>query len=160
MKELFKQLPQTQTAEILLDTCAFYYIFQHHHEKQLLELQTKKIVALTSFNIEEILHTLHHIDSHTRNRINHHLKKNPLPILEIPIHPGNRKAEQTYVNTIDSHLLNHIPDPSDAVLIAAALTLSANVITKDKHHLFTAELKNYLSNKKVHIYKTLHDLQT
>jgi predicted nucleic acid-binding protein len=51
------------------------------------------------------------------------------------------------VHGIDPELIQLVPDHSDAVIAALAYKIKANILTRDKHHLFTVELKNYFSKQ-------------
>ena len=80
-------------------------------------------------------------------------------VVDVPVHPGDAVGEKAFVNHVDPHLLNIIADPSDAVLIAAALRTGSPVLTKDKHHLFTTVLNNYLNDSGVRVFKEMKDYQ-
>jgi predicted nuclease of predicted toxin-antitoxin system len=81
-----------------------------------------------------------------------------LTIININVNPGDRIAEKNFVNSIDPDLLADVPDASDAVLIATAIKTNSIVLTKDKHHLFTTKLENYLNKYNIKVYKEYHDL--
>jgi len=163
MKEIFESLPRKSLDEIrehvLLDTCFFIHTFEHQKENQLKELLDKFNVALTSFNAEEFLLKEHDVDERVREYARKFLKKYPtISIVYIDVHPGNRISEKNYVNNIDAGLLEEIPDASDAVLIATAIKTNSTVLTKDKHHLFTVKLENYIKKYNLEVYKEYHDL--
>ena len=149
MKELFDKFPvleKDQHPEYLVDTCFVYYLFEHRHEKEFIKFCEDHVVAITSFNQEEFLFHAHHVNHTVKERFRHFVKTGArLHTVAVPVSPGNPDAEKEYIRSIDPKLLEIIPDPSDAVLCAAALVLKANVLTRDKHHLFTAALENYAS---------------
>jgi uncharacterized Fe-S center protein len=70
------------------------------------------------------------------------------------VSPGDTVAERSFVRSIEPDLLKHIADPSDAVLIAAAIKTRSVIYTKDKHHLFTTKLENYLNVYNIKVFKT------
>ena len=163
MKEIFESLPRKSIDDvrdhILLDTCFFIHTFEHQKEHHLKELIGKFNVAMTSFNAEEFLLKEHSVDERVREYARKFLKHNPsISIVYIDVHPGDRFTEKTYVNSIDADLLAEIPDASDAVLIATAIKTNSKVLTKDKHHLFTVQLENYIKKYNLEVYKEYSDL--
>jgi predicted nucleic acid-binding protein len=155
MKELVDKLKHVSVDEaeglVLLDTC---FIFSHLEHKELLPEK----FATTSFNAEELVHvTTHHLGKMKR-RVRDFLKKSNIVVVDIDVSPGSCDNEKEYVSSVDADLLKHIADPSDAVLIATALRTKSNVLTKDKHHLFTSDLINYLSDKGVKVHRELRDM--
>jgi predicted nucleic acid-binding protein len=139
MKEIVQSLERTEQAESLLDTCFLLYQVEHHHEKQIKG-------AITSFNAEELVHVSHKISAELKLKVRHFLKRHSIKVVDIPVQPGDREGERRYVEEADSELLKEVHDPSDAVLIAAAVKKGVKTVyTRDKHHLYTAELENYLS---------------
>jgi len=162
MKEVFQALPHKELGEgnnyVLLDTCFFIHTFENQKEHQLKELVEKFDVGMTSFNAEEFLFKEHVVDERVREYARKFLKVHPITIIKIDVHPGNRVAEKEFVNSIDSSLLSEIPDASDAVLIAAAIKTDSTVLTKDKHHLFTVKLENYMKKYNLEVYKEYHDM--
>ncbi|MGV8141455.1 MAG: PIN domain-containing protein [Candidatus Woesearchaeota archaeon] len=162
MKEIFAALPRveldTTEKNILLDTCFFIHTFENQHEHQLKELMKIYSVAMTTFNAEEFLLKEHVVDERVREYVRKFLKKYPIILINVNVHPGDRESEKRFVNGVDDELLKDIPDASDAVLIAAAIKTKSNVLTKDKHHLFTVKLENYLNKHGLGVYKEYHDL--
>lgn len=162
MKEILATLKKTKKNNlILLDTCFIIDIFSKNKEKELLALAQKKLVAITSFNLEELEYVLkkkvkeHHIKDHIR----HFFKaKPPILVLEVPVHPGNPEEERKYVESVDPYLVEDVIDVSDAVLVAAAIKSHSIILTKDKHHLFTEILENYIHRWGLAIYKELKDV--
>jgi predicted nucleic acid-binding protein len=160
MKELISNLKKVNFVDgdyYLLDTCFFISCFEHHENISILAALNN--IAMTSFNIEELLFVEHNLKTHIKEGIRKFLRSNPnLLLLEIPVHPGNREIEENYVNSADSDLLKQIHDPSDAVLIATAIINKCNVVTKDKHHLYTTRLENFLNKYNIKVEKELRDI--
>ncbi len=75
-------------------------------------------------------------------------------VFKTGVRPGDWDEEREYEIEFDPELLKLVPDPSDAVLIAAAEHYRLDgVITLDRHHLYTAVLENYLSKKGLSVLK-------
>lgn len=146
MKELFEHLPRIPLAEasnlVLLDSCFIIWMLEGQHEKELL----KHDCAILSFTAEELAYVEQHkIHDKSKVRFRHLLKnEHNLRIVDVPAHPGDMISEKTFTRSIEPALLEKIDDPSDAVLIAAAIKTHSNVLTRDKHHLYTAKLENFL----------------
>lgn len=161
MKEVFEQLPRKSLDEaknmVLLDTCFFIHTFEHQKEHQLVELIEKYDVGMTTFNAQEFLLKDKVVDERVREYARKLLKKHPITLINIDVHPGNRDAEKHFVNSVDPTLLAQVPDASDAVLIAVAIKTNSTVLTKDKHHLFTVKLENYLKKYNIDVHKEYHD---
>ena len=159
MKELLQNIKKIdlETAKdlILFDTCFVISILEHH--KHLDKLKDKKI-AITSFNMEELMHVEHKLNHETKKMIRNFLKNQNFCILNIPVHPGNYEEEKSFVNSIDEDLLKKTHDPSDAVLIAAAIKTGSTILTKDKHHIFTSVLEEFLKKYGLKVYKDLNFL--
>ncbi len=157
MKELLQKIKSVSLEEarglILLDTCFVINILEHH--KHLDKLKDKNL-GMTSFNVEELLHVEHKLKSEDKRMIRNFLKHPKFCIVEVPVHPGNREEEIKFVRSVDGGLLKEIHDPSDAVLIAAAIRTRSIVLTKDKHHLFTVVLENFLEKYSLEVYKDLN----
>ncbi len=148
MKELFNTLPRVSKADWLLDTCFVYYIFEHHKEDDLIEFCKENSVAITSFTVKEILHHLHDVNHIVRERLRYLIKHSILlGVVEIPVSPGEIDEEIGYIVATDEKILHLVPDHSDGVIAAIAVKLKANIITRDKHHLFTTVLEDYFKSK-------------
>ena len=164
MKELLldlKQIPLYECNEkdlILLDTCFFINIFDKSQQKHLEEFCDNHNVALTSFNAAELFFNMHHLHEKTKDHIRHFLKKKLVSILDISVNPGTKSHEIAFVELTDPELLKHVSDPSDAVLVAVAIRTNATILTKDKHHLFTSQLENFLNKYHIKVYKELKDI--
>jgi len=157
MKELLQNIRRLSLVEarglILLDTCFVINLLEHH--KHLDKLKDKSL-GMTSFNVEELLHVEHKLKSEDKRMIRNFLKHPKFCIVEIPVHPGNREEEVSFVKSVDEELLKEVRDPSDAVLIAAAIKTRSIVLTKDKHHLFTCALESFLEKYSLKVYKDLN----
>ncbi|MBU4352554.1 MAG: PIN domain-containing protein [Nanoarchaeota archaeon] len=155
MKELLENLKRIDLDKakglILLDTCFIISMLDHNSHIPLNS-------ATTSFNIEELMHVEHRLNHELRKKLRNFLKHENLIIVDINVHPGDWVTEKSFVNSVDSELLMHIPDASDAVLLAAAVKTKSIVLTKDKHHLFTVELENFLNKYDLKVFKELKDL--
>jgi len=162
MKEVFAALPRKELSDtsndVLIDTCFFIHTFEHQKEHQLKELSERFSVAMTTFNAEEFLLKEHVVDERVREYARKFLKAHPIMLINVDVHPGNRESEKRFVNSIDSDLLKEIPDASDAVLMAAAIKTNSTILTKDKHHLFTVKLENYIKKYNLEVYKEYRDL--
>ena len=156
MKELFDSFDRVQLNEkkglVLLDTCFIFSVLDQDQE-----LPKGLPYALSSFTVEEILKVGHRLHK-MKVRLRRLLKENDFIIIETPVHIGDYKGEKEFVSSIDLELLKHIQDPSDAVLFAVAIKTHSTLFTKDKHHLFTAELENYGKQFGLQVYKELKDL--
>jgi len=151
MKELFDSLEHVGMnvkGLKLLDTCFVFDLLSK--QKKL----PKGQYGITSFNVEELLkvgHRLHKMKRGLRDFVKHA----DLVIVDVPVHIGNFESEKEFVRSVDNELLKLIPDASDAVLLAAAVKTKSVVYTKDKHHLFTVRLENYLVKYGIKVYKEL-----
>ena len=162
MREVFDSLPHTKINEplahhikYLVDTCFIYYIFEKH-EKEFIEFCKHNSVGFTSFNVEETLFHSHDVGSHFKIRFRHAIKAGLfLNVVDVDVKPGNPYAEKIFVQSLDARLINLIPDPSDAVLAAVAKSISANILTRDKHHLFTQALSNYFGESGLQVLNKL-----
>lgn len=143
MKQLFDKLEKNERCDYLIDTCFFIHSFVHDHDRKLMDLCRNKQVGMTSFNIEEFLHMHHKLKGHTNHRIRSFLKSKVMVNATVDVSPGDRAGEKRYVEMIDPGILKVIEDPSDAVLFAYAYSIDADILTKDKHHIFTAGAENF-----------------
>ena len=137
----------------LIDTCAIINLFENNNEKELLNDD----VAVCSFNKEELVNITHRhsINDHLRHRMRKFFRESKVKIVDVPVSPGNRIEEKVYVDSINTELLKVIPDPSDAVLAACALRNKADIVTKDRHHLYTAKLENLFNRFNIKVDKKL-----
>ena len=59
---------------------------------------------------------------------------------------------------VDKNILKIVSDPSDAVLVACGILTKSDIITRDKHHLFTVELENFLKRYNIRVLNNFHSL--
>jgi len=159
MRELFSTLVRVPLraglGRPLLDTC---FLLDLAERRKLHTLMATPI-ATTSFNLEELEHVSRRMHDKTKEELRHFFKTHPdLVIVEVPAHPGDVAAERSFVAEVDPDLLLKVPDASDAVLIATAIRCRTDVFTKDKHHLFTTVLENYLHAYDLHVFKEWKDM--
>jgi hypothetical protein len=155
MKELIESLEITDKVDYLLDTCFVYYMFNNDHIKKLIRFCQNNNVGMTSFNLEELDFNHHKLNGNTVHHLRDFLKKKNISRVDIPVFPGNPQAEKNYISKFDSEILNVVKDPSDAVMFVAALKIGASIITRDKHHVFTAAAENYSSKYKIEVLNNL-----
>ncbi|MDI6738493.1 MAG: PIN domain-containing protein [Nanoarchaeota archaeon] len=160
MKELIANLLAMDLSHarnlVFLDTSFFISCMEHHERMEM--LLKIPFIAMTSFNAEELLHIERNLSHSTRKNMRDFLKEGKIVIVNIGTHPGDWKAEREFVELADPALLAHVHDPSDAVLIAAAIRTHSNVFTKDKRHLFTVELEEFVKQYDIKVYKELFDI--
>lgn len=160
MKELISNLLTMDLAHarnlVLLDTSFFISCMEHHERMEM--LLKIPFIAITSFNLDELMHLERNLAHPTRKNLREFLKNGKIVVVSIDVHPGDWKAEREFVELADPALLAHVHDPSDAVLISAAIRTHSNVFTKDKHHLFTVELEEFVKQYDIRIYKELFDI--
>ncbi len=159
MRELFASLERVPLRagldRPLLDTCFLLDLAERRQLHTLLHAP----VATTSFNLEELEHVSRRMHDKTKEELRHFFKTHPdLVIVDVPVHPGDRAAERSFVAEVDPDLLLKVPDASDAVLVAAAIRCRCDVFTKDKHHLFTVQLENYLHAYDLRVFKEWKDM--
>ncbi|MFH1770094.1 MAG: PIN domain-containing protein [archaeon] len=161
MIELFRSLPRItldEKVDYLIDTCFLIYTFENHKEKKLKKLMKKKKFAITSFNVEEYLFIHNHVHNDINIAIRKFLKKNKIPILTVPVHPGNMKMERSFAKSTIPELNTNEHDPSDAVILAAAIHVGADVLTRDKHDMFNARMENFLHLYEVKVFNRFADI--
>ena len=138
---------------VLLDTCFFINFLEHHPVMP--DVCGNAKLATTSFNIDELLFVEHRLGHDVRARLRDFFRDSQMLIVDVPVVPGDREAERSFVNSIDDKLLANVHDPSDAVLIAAAIRTGSCIVTRDKHHLFTVQLEGFLRPYGIRVYKDL-----
>jgi hypothetical protein len=143
MKDLIDSLPSADSAEYLLDTCFIIHAIESGRVKHLADFCAQHRVAMSSFNLEELVHVAHRLKGTEDHHIREFLKSGKLGRIDIPVHPGDREAEKSFVGSFDERILHLVPDPSDAVLFVLALRIGAGVLTRDRHHIFTALAENF-----------------
>jgi len=137
----------------LFDTCAIINLFENNKEEELLDSSA----AVCSFNRDELTKVTHRhsLNIHLRHTIRKFFQEHKIKIIEVSVIPGQREQEKEYVNSVEPELLRLIPDPSDAVLAACAFENRANIITRDRHHLYTAKLENLFSKFDIKVEKKI-----
>ncbi len=160
MKELIQQLSHIPLSSarnlILLDTCFIANVLSHaERTKELLSLDN---LAMASFNAEEFIHIEKNLPHEARKSARKAFSGKGICIIDIGVHPGEWEREKQFVNEIEPELLKKIPDASDAVLIAVAIKTRSNVLTKDRHHIYTAALENLANEYRIKVCKELKDL--
>ncbi len=149
MKELLDSLERVNSVDKLFDTCFILYEIEHNKGNKLEG-------GMTSFTAQELIHVMHKVKPELKLKARHFLKKCNLKIIEINVNPGNAEQERNFTETVDNELLKEVRDPSDAVLIATAIQKKIDKIyTRDKHHLYTTELENYLQKYGITVYNTI-----
>lgn len=148
-------LPYTTARRLtLLDTS--FLISELQEGSSLLHATPAHPFAMTSFNLSELFHAVHSLP-HVKEPLRRFLKRATLTIIDVPARPGEWEAERAFVASVEPQLLRIIPDVSDAVLAAAALATHSNILTKDKHHLFTTRLEDFLTRDGITVWKELKD---
>ncbi|MFC1740920.1 PIN domain-containing protein [Nanoarchaeota archaeon] len=144
MKELISALEEGSDVDYLLDTCFVLFMIERGHTHKLESFCENNKVGMSSFNLAEI----DHVHRGLKGTVNHHLrdflKKRLIVNVLVDVRPGEREREKEYVSDFDEDFLRLVRDPSDAVLLVQALRLHATVLTRDKHHIFTAVAENYV----------------
>ncbi len=152
MKTLIESLDTNENVDYLLDTCFFVHSFTSDRVKPLVKFCKNNKVGMTTFNLEEFLHMHHKLKGHTNHHVRSFLKKKLISLVPIEVHPGQHDMEQKFVDKYDHEILKIIRDPSDAVLFAHAVQIGADILTRDKHHIFTAAAENYSEQHGIHIW--------
>jgi predicted nucleic acid-binding protein len=155
MQELVDSLDVCSGAEYLMDTCFLIHAFEIGKAQDLESFCQKHKVGMSSFNLKEIVLKHHRLHGTVSHHIRDFLKKKRVSSLPIDVQPGERDKERAFVQQFDSRILQIVRDPSDAIILVLALKLHANILTRDKHHLFTTGAKNYLNEYGV---KVLNEL--
>ncbi len=154
MKEIFdsfEKIGEDEKNLVLVDTCFLLDMLEKQKDHHMKALD----FSMTSFNIKELLHVLHHIDHNLKHHVRQFFSQKHIKILEVPAEPGDWKKQREYVESVDHDIMEHIHDPSDAVLLAAAIKTGSVILTRDKHHVFTTDLKNFVRKYNITIYNKL-----
>ncbi|MBU0666795.1 MAG: PIN domain-containing protein [Nanoarchaeota archaeon] len=158
MRELFNQLEKKtleDKLDYLIDTCFFIWIFEHQKDKQFEKFIEENECAITSFNAEELVYIEHKINHYAKDRLRKFLHNTKLKLLEVPANPGNADSEHLFVKSVLPELDTIEHDPSDSVILAAAIKVGANVLTRDKHDIFNTRLENFLQEYKIKVFNKL-----
>jgi len=154
MKELFDSLEHVNNGSyVLLDTCFIFDLLDRNYS-----LLKGFDYAITSFTAEELVKVSHKL-SKDKAKLRALIKKHSIVVLDIPVHVGDWDGEKNYVKSVDKEILKIVPDASDAVLLAAAVKTHSIVLTKDKHHLFTVILENFLNKYGIKVFKEIKELR-
>ena len=156
MRELFDKFERVgfdKKGLVLLDTC-FVFSMLTRNQKLLYGYD----YALSSFTVDELLHVSHRLHK-MKVPLRRFLKSQSVVVVETPVHPGEWEKERQFVDSVDKEILKVIPDASDAVLLAVAIKTKSNLLTKDKHDIFTVEAENFLRKYGIHVYKEMKDLK-
>jgi len=155
MQELIDSLKRSSKVDYLLDTCFLLHEIQHGRGHALQHFCEENSVGMSSFNLAEVEHVHHRLKGTVNHHLRDFLKSKCVSCVRVSVSPGDRLGEKEYVSAFDPKILMHVPDPSDAVLLVQALKIGATVLTRDKHHLFTAVVENYSKDYNVEV---LNDL--
>ena len=139
---------------VLLDTCLIIYEILGQRENKLIKFCEENNVLITSFNVEELKHVMKKL-GHEKKKIKHFLENAKITIIDVPVSLGEIEKEKKYADKTNTELLKKIKDPSDAVLVTAAIKSASDIITRDKHHLFTTILEEELKEYGLTIYNDL-----
>ncbi|MFP4568006.1 MAG: PIN domain-containing protein [Candidatus Woesearchaeota archaeon] len=139
---------------VILDTCFIIYELKLQKENRLLDFCNNNKVILISFTLDELNHVSKNM-GHDKRLIRDFLKRARLNIVDVPVRPGDFLGERNFVSSFSSDLLKLIHDPSDAVLVVAAIKSGSSILTRDKHHLFTSVLSEELSNYNVGVFNDI-----
>lgn len=143
---------------VVLDTCFILHELLNQREKQLLDFCEENTVIITSFNLAELKKVSKKL-GHDKKIIRSFLEKNSAYLVSIPVSPGERDKEKEYVNDFDPAILKKVRDASDAVLVVAAIKSGSNILTRDKHHLFTTSLSEELHNYGLNVFNDISTLK-
>ncbi|MFH1063908.1 MAG: PIN domain-containing protein [Candidatus Woesearchaeota archaeon] len=155
MRALIDALPSVSKADYFLDTCFLFYFLKTEKMRRLNEFCSTHSVGMSSFNLAEIEHVHHKMDGTLNHHLRDFLKKKLVSSVAVDVNPGERDKEIAYVQEFDPKILSLVPDASDAVLFVQALKLRANLLTRDKHHLFTTRAENYLNEYGIEVLNEL-----
>ena len=145
MQELIEGLEKGSDVDYLLDTCFLLYILRKEKTGSLISFCKSNKVGMSSFNLAEIDRVHHRLEGTMKHHLRDFLKQKLVYNVPVDVRPGEWEQERSYVRDFDEKILQLVPDASDAVLLVQALKIKANVLTRDKHHLFTTVAENYLN---------------
>ena len=147
MQELIDELDAGSDVEYLIDTCFLVYVFEKGKVHDLVSFCKSHRVGMSSFNLLEFVHMHHHLGGAVNHHVRDFLKQKLIVRVPVEVRPGEREKESEYVDSYDEDLLRLVRDPSDAVLLVQALKIGANVLTRDKHHVFTTACENHVRER-------------
>lgn len=145
---------------VLIDSSFLFYLFEKPEKlKEFLQLNEKHPYkfGVTSFNLEEIffVYEKKKVSPEIRREFRSFFKSGPkLTVVDVLVSPGSADPEKSFVEFFDPKILKLCRDISDAVLVGTAIHTLSDILTRDKHHIFTIVLENYVeSSYDVKIYK-------
>ena len=155
MRELIDSLEKRDSADYLLDTCFLMHSFESGTKGPLIEFCKTHKTAMLSFNLEELNLKHHKLGGTANHHIREFLKLKIIKSVPIDVMPGEREKEIRYVRDFDEQILKIVRDPSDAIILVAGLKMRADILTKDKHHLFTTNAENFLNKYGIRVLNEL-----
>lgn len=144
MQELIDSLDRSSGVDYLIDTSFLLHMVKEEQTHHLIDFCKSNKVGISSFNLAEIDKVHHKLDGTVNHHLRDFLKQKLVSCVPVEVKPGDWAGERNYVRGFDEKMLKLIPDASDAVLLVLALKIKANVLTRDKHHIFTTSAENYL----------------
>lgn len=141
----------------ILDTCFIIYEIEHGNSSRLRDFCKNNLLIISSFNFQELEKVETRIHG-MKSRVHNFLKNNKIKRLDVNVSPGNRDSEINFSDEVDKNILKIVKDPSDAVLVACGILTRSDILTRDKHHLFTIELENFIKNYNISILNNFHSL--
>ena len=157
MQEIIDALEKSFSVNYLIDTCFLIHMLENNQAHHLLRFCQSKRAGISSFNLEELNKIHHKLERNVKHRLRTFLKEKAVCCVPVEVRPGEWTAERNYVRGFDDKLLKTVPDASDAVLLVLALKIKANVLTRDKHHIFTTQAENYLKYYGIEVLNSLPD---
>lgn len=139
---------------VVLDTCFIVHEVLSQREKELLDFCEENVVLITSFNLSEIKKVSKKL-GHNKKRIKDFLDRASAYLVEVPVDLGEWDKEKDYVNGFDPNILRKVRDASDAVLVVAAIKSGSDILTRDKHHLFTSSLSDELRSYGLNVFNDI-----
>lgn len=155
MRRLLDALEKGSDVNYLIDTCFLIYCLEKDKMKELESFCSENSVGLSSFNAAELDHIHGRFPGPLNRHLRNFLKQKLIKLVEVDVVPGQRAKEKKYVESFDPAMLKQVHDPSDAVLLSLAAKIRADVLTRDKHHLFTVDVENYLSEYGIKVLKEI-----
>ncbi len=154
MKKMFKLEDFRSKNSVILDTCFILHELLNNREKRLIDFCSENLVLVTSFNVEELKKVSRKL-GHNKRVVRDFLNRADLVFVDVPVHLGDVEGERAFVDALSSDILKKVRDPSDAVLVAAAILSNSVILTRDKHHLFTSTLSNELRKYNLSVFNDL-----
>ena len=143
MRELIEGLERADKVSYLLDTCFLIHEFTRGRVKELEEFCLNESVGMSSFNLLELDHVVHKLPGPLSRHLRGFLKKKLVKLVYVSVVPGDRSGEKEFVDSFDPKILSIVSDPSDAVMFVQALKIRADILTRDRHHVFNCAAENF-----------------